>query len=65
MSGESEPWAHFGTEQATGGWTYSPAMLQDVAKRLLTTLRPYAHPGEDPPQTLERLLGLGKLGGPQ
>lgn len=64
MTDDAE-WLRFLPESGLGGWCYSHGMLQDEGARLLQILLPYAHPGETPTDTLERLLGLDRLGGPQ
>jgi hypothetical protein len=64
-SKDGAEWVRFLHESGGGGWVYSPGMLQDEGAKLLRTLLPYSHPGETPSDTLERLLGLDRLGGPQ
>jgi hypothetical protein len=47
-----------------GGWTYSRPMLEGAGRNLMTILAPYRRPGEEPSDTLERLLGLDRPGVP-
>jgi hypothetical protein len=55
-------WNGMAAWEDVGGWTYSSSMLEGAGRLMTTALAPYAHPGEEPLHTLERLLGLDQLG---